>query len=161
MVLGATPGLTAQNADPGKERARKPGTADGSRPLPDAEGLAQKYWIDPSIAAWPAGPMRKVHIEYHTSKHVPRLADRFNADDFAGQLTRAHVTGATVFAKDMDPIPLRDVTVRLNLPLKNAKARGLYAAQDIPVRRAAGGGAEVVVPRVNIHEVICFENWDG
>jgi Hypothetical glycosyl hydrolase 6 len=101
VVLGATKSLTAQNADPQKEKAHKPVTIDGPRPLPDAEGLASKYWIDPTIAAWPAGPMRKVHIEYHTSKHVQRLAERFNAHDFADTLTRAHVTGVTVFAKDM------------------------------------------------------------
>jgi hypothetical protein len=45
--------------------------------------------------------MRKVHIEYHTSRHMPRLAERFNADEFGDRLLEAFVTGATVFAKDM------------------------------------------------------------
>src|SRR6516164_1627430 len=73
----------------------------GSAALPDAAGVARKIWIDPSIAAWRPGPWRKVHIEYHTSRHMPRLAERFNADEFGDQLLRAHVNGATVFAKDM------------------------------------------------------------
>ena len=56
-----------------------------------------------------------------------------------------------------DPVPLTDVTVRVNLPLKVSKAKALYAGKDLPVRRAAGGGVEVLVPRVDIHEVVCFE----
>ena len=56
-----------------------------------------------------------------------------------------------------DPIPLTDVTVRVNLPLKVSTARALYAGKDLPVRRAAGGGVEFLVPRVDIHEVVCLE----
>ena len=73
----------------------------GSAALPDAGGVARKLWIDPSIAAWRPVPWRKVHIEYHTSRHITRLADRFNADEFGDRLLAAHVNGATVFAKDM------------------------------------------------------------
>jgi hypothetical protein len=56
-----------------------------------------------------------------------------------------------------DPIPLTDVTVRVNLPLKVSTPRALYAGKDLPVRRAAGGGVEFLVPRVDIHEVVCLE----
>jgi hypothetical protein len=56
-----------------------------------------------------------------------------------------------------DPIPLTDVTVRVNLPLKVSTASALYAGKDLPVRRVAGGGVEFLVPRVDIHEVVCFE----
>jgi hypothetical protein len=63
--------------------------------------LAKKVWIDPSIAAWRPVPWRKVHIEYHTSRHMPKLAEHFNADEFGDRLLAAHVNGATVFAKDM------------------------------------------------------------
>jgi hypothetical protein len=73
----------------------------GSSAIPDAGGVAKKFWIDPSIAAWHPVPWRKVHIEYHTSQHLPRLAQRFNADEFGDRLLAAHVNGATVFAKDM------------------------------------------------------------
>src|SRR5215467_12388603 len=72
-----------------------------SSAIPDAAGVAKKFWIDPSIAAWRPTPWRKVHIEYHTSRHMPRLAERFNADEFGDRLLAAHVNGATVFAKDM------------------------------------------------------------
>ncbi len=100
MILG-TRSAAAENSDLRKENPQTEGSGEGSSPLAEVKGLAPKYWIDPSIAGWPAGPMRKVHIEYHTSKHTLRLAERFNADEFADQLVRAHVTGATVFAKDM------------------------------------------------------------
>jgi hypothetical protein len=69
--------------------------------LAPSVGVAKKFWIDPTIAAWPPGPWRKVHIEYHTSRHMPRLAEHFDADAFGDQLLAAHINGATVFAKDM------------------------------------------------------------
>jgi len=56
-----------------------------------------------------------------------------------------------------DPIPLTNVTIRLNLPLKVSVARAVVAGVDLPVRRAAGGGVELLVPRVPVHEVVSFE----
>jgi hypothetical protein len=56
-----------------------------------------------------------------------------------------------------DPIPLTNVTVRVNLPLKVATAKALYAAKDVPVRRVEGGGVKFLVPRVDIHEVVSLE----
>src|SRR5262249_1438173 len=53
-----------------------------------------------------------------------------------------------------DPVALTDVTVRVNLPLKVATARALYAGKDLPVRRVAGGGVEFLVPRGELHEVV-------
>ena len=56
-----------------------------------------------------------------------------------------------------DPIPLTDVTIRVNLPLKVATARAHYAGKDLPVRRVASGGVGFLVPRVEIHEVVSLE----
>jgi hypothetical protein len=56
-----------------------------------------------------------------------------------------------------DPIPLSNLTVRVNLPLKASTAKALYAGKNLPLRRTAGGGVEVLVPQVDIHEVVCFE----
>jgi hypothetical protein len=81
--------------------ARRSPQDAASSPLPDAGGVAKKFWIDLSIAAWRPVPWRKVHIEYHTSRHMPKLAQRFDADEFGDRLLAAHVNGATVFAKDM------------------------------------------------------------
>lgn len=88
----------SQDSHPKKD---VPGRASGSPGLSEVPGVATKFWVDPSIAAWRPGPIRKVHIEYHTSRHMPRLAERFNVDEFGDRLLAAHVDGATVFAKDM------------------------------------------------------------
>jgi hypothetical protein len=56
-----------------------------------------------------------------------------------------------------DPIPLNNVTIRLNPPLKVSTAKALYAGSNLPLRPDTGGGVEVLVPRVDIHEVISFE----
>jgi hypothetical protein len=56
-----------------------------------------------------------------------------------------------------DPIPLANVTVRLNLPLNVSVVRAVVAGLDLPVHRVAGGGVETLVPRVAIHEVVSFE----
>jgi hypothetical protein len=63
--------------------------------------LATKFWIDPRMATLPAFPWRKVHIEFHNSQFVPRIGERFNADEFGDQLVEAHAACASIFAKDM------------------------------------------------------------
>jgi len=55
-----------------------------------------------------------------------------------------------------DPIPLTDVTVRLNLPLEVGSARALLSGETLRVR-STGDGIEVTVPRVPISEVVCLE----
>ena len=93
--------LSAQEATDASVKGGSPAGASGSPALPASAGTATRFWIDPGIAAWRPGPWRKVHIEYHTSRHMPRLAERFDADEFGDRLVAAHVNGATVFAKDM------------------------------------------------------------
>jgi hypothetical protein len=56
-----------------------------------------------------------------------------------------------------DPIPLTDVTVRVNLPLKSTTAKALYLGKELSVRGTSRGGVEFLVPRVEIHEVVCLE----
>ncbi len=92
---------SAREAEESNGRPGNPNAASGSHRIAPSVGEAKKFWIDPRIAAWQPGPWRKVHIEYHNSRHMPRLAERFNADEFGDRLVEAHVTGATVFAKDM------------------------------------------------------------
>ncbi|HEY5913648.1 MAG TPA: alpha-amylase family protein [Verrucomicrobiae bacterium] len=102
--LGALAGscLSAQGASDASESSNEAGSpASASAAIPASRGVATKFWIDPSIAAWQPGPWRKVHIEFHNSRHMPKLGERFNADEFGDRLLDAHVTGATVFAKDM------------------------------------------------------------
>jgi len=93
--------VSAQDTKLHNAPAETPKSASGSAAIPPSGGVATKYWINPSIAAWRPGPWRKVHIEFHNSRHLSKLGERFNADEFGDRLVEAHVTGATVFAKDM------------------------------------------------------------
>lgn len=99
FLMTGRPAAQESTAATGQDRPST--SAKSATRLPESLGVASKFWIDPSIAAWRPGPSRKVHIEYHTSRHMPRLADRFDADEFGDRLLAAHVNGATVFAKDM------------------------------------------------------------
>ena len=42
---------------------------------------------------------RQVHLDFHTSPHIPGVAADFDAREFAGTLKRAHVNSVTIFAK--------------------------------------------------------------
>ncbi|MGQ9904758.1 MAG: hypothetical protein ACUVRU_10660 [Anaerolineae bacterium] len=55
-----------------------------------------------------------------------------------------------------DPIALTDVQVRLNLPLAVKTARAVVAGIDLPAEQV-DGGVRVTVPRVPVHEIVCFE----
>jgi hypothetical protein len=56
-----------------------------------------------------------------------------------------------------DPIPLTDVTVRINLPFDAVAARAIVVGQDLTIKYPPGGGIEVAIPRIPVHEVVCFE----
>jgi hypothetical protein len=42
---------------------------------------------------------RQVHLDFHTSPHIPDVASEFDAEQFAQTMRDAHVNSATVFAK--------------------------------------------------------------
>jgi len=56
-----------------------------------------------------------------------------------------------------DPVALTDITVRVNLPIHASSARAVIAGATLPARRTPAGGVEATVPRVPVHEVLCFE----
>jgi len=56
-----------------------------------------------------------------------------------------------------DPIPLTDVRVSVNLPLKAAAGRALVGGGSLPLRRGSQGRVEFTIPRVPIHEVVAIE----
>jgi hypothetical protein len=55
------------------------------------------------------------------------------------------------------PIPLTNVRVRLNAPFRPAGARAVVSGVRLDLREAAGGGIEVTVPSVRVHEIVCFQ----
>jgi hypothetical protein len=42
---------------------------------------------------------RQVHLDFHTSPHIPDVGSEFNAEEFASTLESAHVNSVTIFAK--------------------------------------------------------------
>ena len=44
-------------------------------------------------------PFRQVHLDFHTSPHIPDVGADLNADEFVRTLQAAHVNSVTVFAK--------------------------------------------------------------
>lgn len=67
----------------------------------DRESPSLRLWIDPRFATLPRRPWRKIHLDFHNSKHVPKIGAKFNADEWGDTLAAAHVNAIVVFAKDM------------------------------------------------------------
>ena len=44
-------------------------------------------------------PQRQVHLDFHTSEHVPGIGSKFDKKQFQECLQRGHVNSITVFAK--------------------------------------------------------------
>jgi hypothetical protein len=44
-------------------------------------------------------PLRQIHLDFHTSEHIPDVGCEFNAREFAETLKTAHVESVNVFAK--------------------------------------------------------------
>jgi hypothetical protein len=42
---------------------------------------------------------RQIHLDFHTSEHIPGVGAAFDADTFVSTLKKAHVDSITVFAK--------------------------------------------------------------
>ncbi|MBL0156758.1 MAG: beta-galactosidase trimerization domain-containing protein [Bryobacterales bacterium] len=72
-------------------------TAPSLTAAPAASGI----WIDPKLLSLPARPWRKIHLDFHNSAHIPRIGEKFNANEFGDTLLKANVDSVVVFAKDM------------------------------------------------------------
>jgi Hypothetical glycosyl hydrolase 6/Beta-galactosidase trimerisation domain len=47
----------------------------------------------------PSLPLRQVHIDFHTSEHIPDVGSKFDSGAFATALKGAHINSANIFAK--------------------------------------------------------------
>jgi hypothetical protein len=63
-------------------------------------GESPKFWIDNRFANFKT-PWRKVHLDFHNSKHVSKIGAKFNTDQWGDQLIAGNVDSIVVFAKDM------------------------------------------------------------
>lgn len=62
---------------------------------------SQKWILAPGPESSRRMPWRKIHLDFHNSKHVERIADQFDALEFVEILRSARVDAVVVFAKDM------------------------------------------------------------
>jgi len=63
-------------------------------------GESQKFWIDKRFSKFKT-PWRKVHLDFHNSKHIPKIGSKFNGEDWGNRLVSGNVDSIVVFAKDM------------------------------------------------------------
>jgi hypothetical protein len=61
----------------------------------------QPYWMDSHFFSQPPRRFRKIHLDFHNSQHIPRIGERFDADEFGDTLLAGNVDAVVVFAKDM------------------------------------------------------------
>jgi hypothetical protein len=64
-------------------------------------GEAPKFWIDPRFATQKKMPWRKVHLDFHTAQYIPKIGEKFNADEWGNRIFEANLDSIVVFAKDM------------------------------------------------------------
>lgn len=64
-------------------------------------GEAPGFWVDLRFAKQKKMPWRKVHLDFHNSKHIPKIGANFNADEWGDSLEAGNVDSIVVFAKDM------------------------------------------------------------
>ena len=64
-------------------------------------GDSPKFWIDPRFASQKKTPWRKVHLDFHNSKYIPKIGAKFNAREWGDQLVAGNLDSIVVFAKDM------------------------------------------------------------
>lgn len=48
---------------------------------------------------WNRLPMRQIHLDFHTSPFIDGVGERFDAEEFAKTLQKAHVNSVNIFAK--------------------------------------------------------------
>lgn len=60
-----------------------------------------KYWIDQRFTEMKGIPWRKIHLDFHNTHHIGKIAENFNADQWGDQLLTGNVDSIVTFAKDM------------------------------------------------------------
>ncbi len=92
FMAAAAVGLTGIRFNPGLMMAAHPSSDQAAEPV---------LWIDPKQAALPTRPWRKVHLDFHNSRHIQLVSEHFDPDEFGATLLKANVNPIVVFAKDM------------------------------------------------------------
>jgi hypothetical protein len=82
-------------------------------------------------------PSRQVHLDFHTSPHIPGIASEFDAREFAATMQRAHVNSVTVFARchhGMCYYPSKTATVHPHLGGRDLLGEMIEALHRVGIR---------------------------
>jgi hypothetical protein len=61
--------------------------------------IATTFSPEPIMIYASSLPFRQVHLDFHTSGHIPGVGARFNNAQFQEMLRRGHVNSVTLFSK--------------------------------------------------------------
>lgn len=75
--------------------------SSGPAGISTSPGKVHKFWIDTRFHQQKKFPWRKVHLDFHNSKYISKIGDKFNAGEWGDRLQKGNVDGIVVFAKDM------------------------------------------------------------
>ena len=115
--IGPAPGAVDARPDPGRaliamaglnrrEFLAACGAAAVAVPVlgqtaPKAPIAPPRIWIDPRFEKLAARPRRKIHLDFHNTRFIPKVGERFDEDEFGDRLLSGNVDAVVVFAKDM------------------------------------------------------------
>jgi hypothetical protein len=62
---------------------------------------SSRIWFSESLLSRAPIPVRKIHLDFHNSRHIGSVGHGFNSERFINTLRSAHADAIVVFAKDM------------------------------------------------------------
>lgn len=68
---------------------------------PSFNGASPQFRTDPRFTEFKGLPWRKVHLDFHNSKYIPAIGDKFDEEVWGDRLVAGNVDSIVVFAKDM------------------------------------------------------------
>ncbi|MGN6100919.1 MAG: alpha-amylase family protein [Devosia sp.] len=87
---------------------------------------------------------RQIHLDFHTSEHIPGIGSRFDPEDFADTLAKADVDSVTVFSKchhgwSYHPTKVGKTHPHLDFDLLRAQLKALHSRNiNAPIYISAG-----------------------
>ena len=87
---------------------------------------------------------RQIHLDFHTSEHIPGIGSRFDPDDFGDTFAQADVDSVTVFSKchhgwSYHPTKVGKTHPHLDFDLLRAQLKSLHARNiNAPIYVSAG-----------------------
>jgi len=95
----------------------------------------------------------EVTVTYQSASKVPGRPERYMVHLINWSPLRKTTSHPEVHE---DPIPLTDVRIKLNIPLRKVKVKTAVTGNTLQ-HRFDDNGIEVTISRIQVHEIVCFE----